>query len=222
MRSSDEAAAYLRGAPSHPDLPRRLRRQHGGGLPPLRREHLAPCRRDAEEFGTKVEIKNMNSFRNVQHALDYEVKRQARALDGRRADRPGDAALGSRPGSRPCPCGPRSTRTTTDTSPSPTSRRSRSSRGGSTRSAPRCPSLPAARRAPLRPSVRALVLRRRPPDAGARTRGLLRGGGPRVWEAQDRGQLGAERAAPRDSRATTTRRSPPARSRRDTWPVCSR
>ena len=36
----------------------------------------------AEEFGTKVEIKNLNSFRNVQHALEYEVKRQARALDG--------------------------------------------------------------------------------------------------------------------------------------------
>ena len=35
----------------------------------------------ASEFGTKVEIKNMNSFRNVQHALDYEIKRQARALD---------------------------------------------------------------------------------------------------------------------------------------------
>ena len=38
--------------------------------------------RGAWEFGTKVEIKNMNSFRNVQHALDYEVRRQARALQG--------------------------------------------------------------------------------------------------------------------------------------------
>src|SRR6185503_12238103 len=35
----------------------------------------------AKEYGTKVEIKNMNSFRNVQHALEYEIKRQARALD---------------------------------------------------------------------------------------------------------------------------------------------
>ncbi len=33
------------------------------------------------ELGTKVEIKNMNSFRNVQHALDHEIERQARALD---------------------------------------------------------------------------------------------------------------------------------------------
>src|SRR5262249_23561454 len=33
------------------------------------------------EYGTKVEIKNMNSFKNVQHALEYEIGRQARALD---------------------------------------------------------------------------------------------------------------------------------------------
>jgi len=35
----------------------------------------------AAELGTKVEIKNMNSFRNVQRALEYEVRRQADALD---------------------------------------------------------------------------------------------------------------------------------------------
>ena len=34
----------------------------------------------ARELGTKVEIKNMNSFRNVQRALEFEVKRQAEAL----------------------------------------------------------------------------------------------------------------------------------------------
>jgi aspartyl-tRNA(Asn)/glutamyl-tRNA(Gln) amidotransferase subunit B len=32
-------------------------------------------------LGTKIEIKNLNSFRHVQHALEYEVKRQAQALD---------------------------------------------------------------------------------------------------------------------------------------------
>jgi aspartyl-tRNA(Asn)/glutamyl-tRNA(Gln) amidotransferase subunit B len=35
----------------------------------------------AVELGTKVEIKNMNSFRNVQRALEFEVTRQAEALD---------------------------------------------------------------------------------------------------------------------------------------------
>jgi len=37
--------------------------------------------RGATELGTKVEIKNLNSFRNVQRALEFEVQRQARALD---------------------------------------------------------------------------------------------------------------------------------------------
>jgi aspartyl-tRNA(Asn)/glutamyl-tRNA(Gln) amidotransferase subunit B len=36
--------------------------------------------RGAPEFGTKVEVKNMNSFRNVQRALEYEVRRQVKAL----------------------------------------------------------------------------------------------------------------------------------------------
>ena len=38
-------------------------------------------RRGARELGTKVEIKNMNSFRNVEHAIEYEIKRQAEVLD---------------------------------------------------------------------------------------------------------------------------------------------
>jgi aspartyl-tRNA(Asn)/glutamyl-tRNA(Gln) amidotransferase subunit B len=33
------------------------------------------------ELGTKVEIKNLNSFRNVQRALEFEARRQAEALD---------------------------------------------------------------------------------------------------------------------------------------------
>lgn len=33
------------------------------------------------EFGTKVEIKNMNSFNAIQRAIDYEIKRQTKALE---------------------------------------------------------------------------------------------------------------------------------------------
>lgn len=36
--------------------------------------------RGAPEFGTKVEIKNMNSFKHVQKALEYEIERQIRAV----------------------------------------------------------------------------------------------------------------------------------------------
>jgi aspartyl-tRNA(Asn)/glutamyl-tRNA(Gln) amidotransferase subunit B len=32
------------------------------------------------ELGTKIEVKNMNSFKNVQKALEYEIRRQIRAL----------------------------------------------------------------------------------------------------------------------------------------------
>lgn len=35
-----------------------------------------------EKFGTKVEVKNMNSFRNVQKAIDFEIKRQIELIEG--------------------------------------------------------------------------------------------------------------------------------------------
>jgi aspartyl-tRNA(Asn)/glutamyl-tRNA(Gln) amidotransferase subunit B len=38
--------------------------------------------RGEEAFGTRAELKNMNSFRNVQRALEYEIKRQQYLLDG--------------------------------------------------------------------------------------------------------------------------------------------
>jgi aspartyl-tRNA(Asn)/glutamyl-tRNA(Gln) amidotransferase subunit B len=34
-----------------------------------------------EAFGTRVEVKNMNSFRSVERAIGHEIERQARALD---------------------------------------------------------------------------------------------------------------------------------------------
>jgi len=37
----------------------------------------------AEKFGEKVEIKNLNSFRSVKMAIDYEIARQARLLEAK-------------------------------------------------------------------------------------------------------------------------------------------
>jgi aspartyl-tRNA(Asn)/glutamyl-tRNA(Gln) amidotransferase subunit B len=38
-------------------------------------------RRGAEQFGTKAEVKNLNSFRHLQHALEYEIERQIGVLE---------------------------------------------------------------------------------------------------------------------------------------------
>ena len=37
--------------------------------------------KDAKEFGVKVEVKNMNSIRNVQRAIEYEIIRQIEAIE---------------------------------------------------------------------------------------------------------------------------------------------
>ncbi len=38
--------------------------------------------KDSSQLGTKVEVKNLNSFRSVTRAIDYEVVRQIEALEG--------------------------------------------------------------------------------------------------------------------------------------------
>src|SRR4029079_5193701 len=37
--------------------------------------------RGDEAFGTRVEVKNMNSFRSVERAIGFEIERQTRAVD---------------------------------------------------------------------------------------------------------------------------------------------
>lgn len=39
-------------------------------------------KKGASEFGTKIEVKNMNSIRNVKRAIEYEIERQIIALEG--------------------------------------------------------------------------------------------------------------------------------------------
>jgi aspartyl-tRNA(Asn)/glutamyl-tRNA(Gln) amidotransferase subunit B len=80
LRSSEEAGAYLRKLR---EIVRFLKVCDGnmeeGSLRCDANVSIRPA--GATEFGTKVEIKNLNSFRHVEQALEYEVQRQARALD---------------------------------------------------------------------------------------------------------------------------------------------
>ena len=93
VRSAEEAAEYVRAMRT---LVRYLGIGDGnmeeGSLRCDANVSLRP--RGATALGTKTEIKNMNSFKNVRDAIEHEVKRQAALLDRRRARRPGDAALG--------------------------------------------------------------------------------------------------------------------------------
>ena len=82
IRSPEEAAAYIRKIRQ---LVRYLGISDGnmeeGSLRCDANISLRP--RGQKEFGTKSELKNMNSFRNVQKALEYEIRRQtALLLDG--------------------------------------------------------------------------------------------------------------------------------------------
>lgn len=43
--------------------------------------NISVRKKGASEFGTKIEIKNLNSFRNVEKAIEYEIKRQIDALE---------------------------------------------------------------------------------------------------------------------------------------------
>ncbi len=60
--------------------------------------------RGAKEFGTRCEVKNMNSFRNVMRAIEYEAQRQSELLDAggviHMETRTFDAAKGSTVGMR--------------------------------------------------------------------------------------------------------------------------
>ena len=49
--------------------------------------------RGQEKFGTKAEVKNVNSFRFIRAALEYEIERQIERARSRRPRRPGDAPL---------------------------------------------------------------------------------------------------------------------------------
>jgi len=57
-----------------------MRLQHGGRQPPVRRKRIDTAQRQ-QRLGTKVELKNMNTFRGVEKALEYEVLRQKEVIE---------------------------------------------------------------------------------------------------------------------------------------------
>lgn len=63
----------------------------------LRADVNVSVRRAGEPLGTKVEIKNLNSFKSVQRALEYEIRRQTEIL--RRGERVRQATMGFEEGS---------------------------------------------------------------------------------------------------------------------------
>ena len=93
MRSSDEAKAYLTKL-------RTILRYLGtcdGNMDEgsMRADVNVSVRRPGGEFGTRCEIKNVNSIRFVGQAIEYEARRQIADHRGWRRHRPGDAAVRS-------------------------------------------------------------------------------------------------------------------------------
>ena len=80
MRSADEVVTYLRGLR---DILMYLEVCDGnmeeGSFRCEPNLSLRPI--GQKEFGTKVELKNINSFKNVKDAIDYEIKRQTKVLN---------------------------------------------------------------------------------------------------------------------------------------------
>ena len=86
MRTPEEAAAYVTQAAHDPALSRHLRRQHGEGHPARRRQRLG-AQAGRATLGTRCEIKNVNSIRFIQQAIEYEARRQIEILeDGGKID----------------------------------------------------------------------------------------------------------------------------------------
>ncbi|HIC91234.1 MAG TPA: Asp-tRNA(Asn)/Glu-tRNA(Gln) amidotransferase subunit GatB [Syntrophaceae bacterium] len=80
MRTPEEASAYLKKLR---DILRYLEICDGDMEKGSFRcdANISIRRRDSSIFGTKTELKNMNSFKHVQRALEYEIKRQTDILE---------------------------------------------------------------------------------------------------------------------------------------------
>ena len=165
--------------------------------------------RGTEAFGTRVEVKNMNSFRSVERAIAFEIERQAAALDagetltqdtrGWNEDRGETYVMRSKEDSP----------TTTATSRSRTCRRCASTRPGWRRSATRCRSCRPPGGPATSDDLGPARLRRRGARRRARRDRAVRGGpgggaGPRPEVGRELGH----RRVPRPA-ARPIRRPPP-------------
>jgi aspartyl-tRNA(Asn)/glutamyl-tRNA(Gln) amidotransferase subunit B len=59
----------------------------------LRADVNVSVRKPGGEFGTRCEIKNVNSIRFIGQAIEYEARRQIAILEGWRQDRSGNPAV---------------------------------------------------------------------------------------------------------------------------------
>ena len=104
--------------------------------------------RGAEKFGTKAEVKNLNSFRFLKMALDHEILRQVALIEsGGRWFR--KRASITRTRAKPSACAARSTRTITGISLSPIWSRCGSATAGWIGSRRKCRNCPQQRARPL-------------------------------------------------------------------------
>ena len=174
-RPPAEAEDYLRTLHQRPALHRRpatatWRRAACAATPTSR-----CAARRTEPLGTKTEVKNLNSFRNVARAIEHEIERQTELLEsgGRWSQETRSFDADAR--HHAARCAARRRRTTTATSPIPTCRRWCSPRSASKPLRAALPELPWQRRERFVARYGLSPADARELTADARARRLLRG-----------------------------------------------
>ena len=193
LRSPEQAVRASSAAQEHAADDRRLRLRHGEGLAALRRQRRRCAARASPSFGTKTELKNMNSFKFLGAAWRPRSAARPGLLESGASVR--QQTLHYDPQARRAArcCARRRRPTTTATSPSPTSCRSSRSAELIARPARRAARAPRRARAALRRVYGLPPRTRRSTSAPGTNRGLLRAGRGRLGRREGGRQLGAQR-----------------------------